>query len=215
MRKRQFTVIIALLVIFSSFGMIILSEATVHLPPKLVLSPVDLVYEVGSTGNNLVWQFEAHESADFPTTYNITVDGNLTVTKKAWQDRVNINYNVDGLDIGVHLIKIIVSDNGVDTGEANPAKDEAIVTVVEELTTSVPLSEEETTISMIGDTTTSDPMSEDESSNTGVEETTTSEPINEQTTSTSERSEITNFPLSLPIIALFLSSALIKKRKTR
>ena len=131
-----------------SFSIIFSVEATIHLPPKMIKSPNDLVYEVGTIGNQLVWQFDAHESADDPSTYNITVDGNLTVVKEAWQDKVDINYNVDGLDIGVYIVKIIVSDNGVDTGAADPAEDEATITVVEEIINSDSLSEQ--TINSLG-----------------------------------------------------------------
>ena len=147
MRKRQFKVFIAIFVLVSSFSIIFPAEATIHLPPKLIKSPNDLVYEVGITGHQLVWQFEAHESADDPSTYNITVDGNLTVAKEAWQDKVDIIYNADGLDIGVYIVKIIVSDNGVDTGAADPAEDEATVTVVEKIATSDSLSEQTTSSS--------------------------------------------------------------------
>ncbi|MHA2304314.1 MAG: hypothetical protein ACXACU_02890, partial [Candidatus Hodarchaeales archaeon] len=118
------------------------AEATVHLPPKLIISPGDLVYEVGTTDNQLVWQFEAHESADDPSTYDITVDGNLTVMNEVWQDKVNIIYNVDGLELGVHTVTILVRDTGVDSGAANPAEDEVTITVVEEIVSSSSVSEQ-------------------------------------------------------------------------
>ncbi|MHA2294165.1 MAG: hypothetical protein ACXACK_18550 [Candidatus Hodarchaeales archaeon] len=147
MRNYQFKVFIAFFLLASSLSTIFPAEATIHLPPKLIKSPSDLVYEVGVTGHQLVWQFEAHESADDPSTYNITVNGNLTVVKEVWQDKVDIIYNVDGLEIGVHIVKIIVSDNGVDTGAADPAEDEKTVTVVEEIATSESTSEQTTSSS--------------------------------------------------------------------
>ncbi len=136
MRKHQFYLFFALVLFASSGNLIFVVEASVHLPPKLVKSPSDYVYELGTTGHKLVWQFEAHESADDPSTFNITVDGNLTLGKVGWQDRVDIIYDVDGLDLGVHSVIIIVSDTGVDSGAAAPAEDEVIVTVGEEIVTS-------------------------------------------------------------------------------
>ena len=99
---------------------------------------------MGTTGHQLVWQFDAHESADDPSTYDIIVDDNLTVMEEVWQDKVDIIYNVDHLELGVYIVKIIVSDTGVDSGAASPAEDEVIVTVVEEIVSTSSLSEQTT-----------------------------------------------------------------------
>ena len=144
MRKHKFKIIITFFVLFSYLGTIYSTEASVHLPPKVIKSPGDLVYEVGTIGNQLVWQFDAHESADDPSTYDIIVDDNLTVMEEVWQDKVDIIYNVDHLELGVYIVKIIVSDTGVDSGAASPAEDEVTVTVVEEI---VLTSSEQTTSS--------------------------------------------------------------------
>ncbi len=80
-------------------------------------------------------------SADDPSTYDIIVDDNLTVMEEVWQDKVDIIYNVDHLELGVYIVKIIVSDTGVDSGAASPAEDEVTVTVVEEIVSSSSVSE--------------------------------------------------------------------------
>jgi hypothetical protein len=144
MRKHKFNILLTLFVLSSYLGTIYSTEASVHLPPKVIKSPGDLVYEVGTIGNQLVWQFDAHESADDPSTYDIIVDDNLTVMEEVWQDKVDIIYNVDHLELGVYIVKIIVSDTGVDSGAASPAEDEVTVTVVEEIVSTSSVSEQTT-----------------------------------------------------------------------
>ena len=96
-------------------------------------SPDDITYVVGTTGNQLIWVFEAHESQDEPAKYSVTVDetpleGQILV---AWQDNVNIVVKVDGFNTGVHNVMITVNDTGTDTGLAPPAMDTAVVTVID------------------------------------------------------------------------------------
>ncbi|MHA2170630.1 MAG: hypothetical protein ACXAB7_12120 [Candidatus Kariarchaeaceae archaeon] len=114
------------------------SSASIHLPPAMRKSPQDLTYELGSTENTLIWAFEAHESADSPTTYSVTIDDNPVTahTAASWQDNVDIVVNVDGLALGAHIVKITVNDSGVDSNDAVAAVDTAKVTVVEEITSS-------------------------------------------------------------------------------
>lgn len=106
-------------------------QGSIHLPPKLIKSPDDITYEMGTSGNVLIWQYEAHETADEPTTYNVTMNGTILISKASWQDNTDIVVDVDGFNIGIHIIQIIVSDTGVDTNQAQPAKNEAMVTVIE------------------------------------------------------------------------------------
>ncbi len=106
-------------------------DGAIHLKPKMTKSPADLTYELGSVGNELIWQFDAHERDDSPTTYTVTID---TVdlaghTDASWQDNVDIIVSVDGLDLGDHVVEITVLDNGVEQNLAPPAIDEAIVSV--------------------------------------------------------------------------------------
>lgn len=129
-RKSHFLFLVVLLAF--AFAIINPIQATVHLPPKMIKSPADIVYEVGTTGHKVIWQYEAHESADAPSNYNITVNGNISVTNERWQDKVDIVFNIDGFKIGEYTVNIIVSDTGVDSGAAAPAKDDVTVTVVEE-----------------------------------------------------------------------------------
>ncbi|MHA2252171.1 MAG: hypothetical protein ACXAD7_17535 [Candidatus Kariarchaeaceae archaeon] len=107
------------------------SSASIHLAPKAHKTPEDISYAIGSEGNTLTWQYEAEESADFPTTYTVSID-DVPLTgyiDQAWEDQVDIVVNVDGLAIGTHTVKIIVDDNGSDTNQAPSAVDEVIVSV--------------------------------------------------------------------------------------
>jgi hypothetical protein len=99
MIKHKSKFLIIVLILISSYYIISI-QATVHIPPKMVKSADDIVYEEGTTGHDLVWQFEAHESMDDPSTYDITVNGNTSVKNQVWKDNVNIVFNVDGFAIG-------------------------------------------------------------------------------------------------------------------
>ncbi|MCH8905552.1 MAG: hypothetical protein IH840_00555 [Candidatus Heimdallarchaeota archaeon] len=119
--------------LFAFLLVVSLSSATVHFPPQLVKSPADLTYEVGSTGNQLVWAFNADESDDSPSLYTVQIDGSDLIghTLAAWQDNVDIVVNVDNLAVGDHSVTITANDTGTDDGFAAPRTDLAIVTVVE------------------------------------------------------------------------------------
>ena len=114
------------------------ASASIHLAPKMNKSPSDISYNIGETGNVLVWQFEAHESGDEPSKYTVTIDDVSLEnhTQTAWLDNVDIMVNVDGLAAGVHNVKITVADTGTDTNQADAKEDTAVVTVIDPNATS-------------------------------------------------------------------------------
>jgi len=130
---------ILLMKLKTSFGILFIitllfvsnATATIHLPPKAIKRAADISYIVESTGNILTWQYEAEESNDDPTIYNITIDGLLLSdhTNKEWKDKVDIKVIVVGLYVGSHTVEITVFDSGV-PDFADAATDQAIVTVV-------------------------------------------------------------------------------------
>ena len=60
-------------------------------------SPTDLTYLIGTTGNVLIWAFDANESGDEPSKYFITLDGVVIPEHDFvnWQDNVDIIVNED------------------------------------------------------------------------------------------------------------------------
>lgn len=74
--------------------------------PKFTILPLDEVYEYGSTNNNLIWI-----ATDFnPSTYHIYVGFKLQ-EEGFWQNSSLIVFNVDGFDIGVYIVLIIIHDS--------------------------------------------------------------------------------------------------------
>lgn len=145
-----------LIYIFNALLFILLvsnTSASIHLEPRMVTSPVDTTYPVGSTGNTLIWRFEANEQNDAPSKYTVTKDGtNLAGhTLTSWEDNVNIIVDIDGLDLGSYLYHITVNDTGTDSQQAPATEHSVNVSVVNTsvttavTTTSVPSSQ--TTIS--------------------------------------------------------------------
>lgn len=121
------------------------TSASVHLPPSITDTPGNIIYEVGTTGHEVSWTVEAGETGDSPAEYNVSIDGTVLAdhTEKAWQDDQPITVNVDGLDIGVHTVKLTVWDSGY-PDNANAATDTVTVEVVEDTSSiSGPLSEED------------------------------------------------------------------------
>lgn len=130
------------------------SLAAVHLPPKAIKKADDLTYKVGTTGNSLLWQYEAEEGADLPGTYivfkdSVALDDHDGI---AWEDKTDIVVNVDGLAVGSYTYKIEITDHDTSDDPAITTSDEAIVTVVAELTT--------TSSTMSSTTTTSESSTE-------------------------------------------------------
>jgi len=80
--------------------------------------PGDIVYEAGTTGNNITW----HLSELNPDTYEVSMNGSI-IQSDTWVSK-SISITVDGLDIGTYLFSIVVTDKG-----GNQASDDVIVRV--------------------------------------------------------------------------------------
>lgn len=108
--------------------------ASIHLAPRENTAAMDISYVVGTTGHELIWQFEAQEANDEPSHYSITVNGDPLSghTLTSWQDNVDIVINVDGYSVGVYTFEITVNDTGTDQGLAPAATDSAVVTVTDQ-----------------------------------------------------------------------------------
>lgn len=65
----------------------------------------DIYYELGSTGNQLVWNVTDHE----PDTYEIYKNFEL-YKSGSWQSDIPIIIDIDGLDVGIYVYQIIVFD---------------------------------------------------------------------------------------------------------
>jgi len=136
------------------------SSASIHLAPKAHKTPENISYAFGSEGNSLTWQYEAHESADSPTTYTVSID-DVPLTghiDEAWMDLMDIVVSVDGLTVGTHTVKIVVDDNGSDANQAPSAVDMVIVTVngvgeTNSTTSDSPTSSQTCDTSSVADTT--------------------------------------------------------------
>lgn len=125
------------------------SEVSVDLRPS-ISSPADFTYELGATGNEIVWTI-ADVNAD---SYNLTINGILSISD-VWTSGT-ITVNVDGLAVGQYNFTIYLNDTG-----GNMISDSVIVTVTEVVETS---SDADTsTISSDNPTNTTEP--EDEGNN--------------------------------------------------
>ncbi|MCH8906945.1 MAG: hypothetical protein IH840_07630 [Candidatus Heimdallarchaeota archaeon] len=145
-------------------------SASIHRGPLRVIRASDITYEFGTTGNVLVWQYEADETQDLPSTYTVKID-NVNLESHiavSWEDNVNITVNVDGLALGEHVVTISVNDTGTDAGLAPISMDIAFVTVVE--VGGLPTSEDTTTDDTTTDITTGDTTSEDTSSDAATDD---------------------------------------------
>lgn len=136
-------------------------SASIHLAPTIRDKPDDLIYEVGTSNNTLVWVFEAEEDDDGPSHYSATLDGvpieNHTLT--LWSDLTEVVINVDGLALGSYIVSVEVNDTGTDALQASSAIDSVNVHVVEDTANPFPSTATSTTPSTTT-TTTSDPVSE-------------------------------------------------------
>jgi ABC-type transport system substrate-binding protein len=91
----------------------------------LVDAPVDISYQVGTTGHEIVWT----ASDDNPLLYMVFQD-NLPIISDVW-DGGNIHVDIDGLSIGTYNYTLLLMD-----GSANIAYDTVWVTVTSGTTTS-------------------------------------------------------------------------------
>lgn len=212
MRNTLFVAALTLLFLVSS------SSAAIHLPPAMRKSPSDLTYVLGNSGNTLIWAFEAHESADHPTTYTVSIDDNPVTghTAASWMDNVDIVVNVDGLNLGNHNVKITVNDNGVDSDQAVEAVDTAVVTVISETSMSTTTASQPTetseiteTASQTSSTTITGTVTATETGTESGTETTTSGPNPD----TSTGDATVNFGYLFSLLALLSLPVLMKKRK--
>lgn len=176
-------------------------SASIHLPPAILDKPDDLIYEVGTTNNTLVWVFEADEFNDDPSHYTATLDGmpieNHTLA--TWNDLTEVVINVDGLALGSYVVKIDVNDTGTDDLQAASAFDSVNVHVVEDTANPFPSTMSTTTsTTTTQSTTTSDPVSDAVSR---VEE--------EKSSSTTSDSKIldttSSFSLPISFFPIFIS----------
>jgi len=102
-------------------------------------SPPDIQYEQASTGHTITW----NPSDSAPASYQIFIDGDVDASG-TWTGAA-ITANVDGLDMGVHLVECrVVGDSG------EPRGDIVRVTVVD---TSAPLLNSPNDITMTVNTT--------------------------------------------------------------
>lgn len=101
-------------------------------PPRQIYSPYTgdmwygdlytLMYEKGTTGHNLEWQFEADELNDDPWTYTAKIDGEILPghNQTHWLDFTPIIVNIDGLDLGNYMVYIQVNDSHTLFNQAAP-----------------------------------------------------------------------------------------------
>ncbi|MHA2170631.1 MAG: hypothetical protein ACXAB7_12125 [Candidatus Kariarchaeaceae archaeon] len=204
MRKWILVALLTVLFLVSS------SSATIHLPPSKRKSPQDLTYLLGSTGNTLIWAYEAGEIDDFPTTYSVTIDDNPVTghTSASWQDNVDIVVNVDGLALGSHNVKIRVNDNGVDDGLASAASDTAIVTVVSEIVTSTT-----PTSQPAGTSGTTEPATGSTETSSGASSSTKTTTESTSPTPHTSSGDTVNFGSLFSLLALLSIPVIMKKRK--
>ncbi|MHA2067534.1 MAG: LVIVD repeat-containing protein [Candidatus Thorarchaeota archaeon] len=93
--------------------------SVIDLTAPVMDHPLDVEYEVGGTGNSIVWQ----PSESNPDSYRIMKNGTVEAESDSW-DGSGILLNVDGLAVGVHNYTLIVWDTS-----GNSAGDSVIVRV--------------------------------------------------------------------------------------
>jgi surface protein len=109
--------------------------------------PDNITYEVGATGNSIIWNATDGDAA----TYTITVDGTETVSATAWTSGTPVSYSVDDYTVGSYTVIITFFD-----ASGNSVSDTVIVTVTEQVTTNSETTSNSTTSDATSDTTTSD-----------------------------------------------------------
>ncbi|KKK62002.1 hypothetical protein LCGC14_3008700, partial [marine sediment metagenome] len=159
-------------------------------------SPTDLTYLIGTTGNVLIWAFDANESGDEPSKYFITLDGVVIPEHDFvnWQDNVDIIVNVDGLDLGSYVVAIVANDTGTDNNQASSTTDAAIVSVVLEIIDTDQPSD--TTSDSITSTPSDDSTSSDTTLDTTTSTTGTTNTVDTQS-SNSGTSDVNAFPITI------------------
>lgn len=125
--------------IIDTFSWLIKDGGLIEFTPPDLSSPADISYEVGSTGNEIVWNVGDQD----PGFYNVTENG--TLYEPGYWTNGTISIDIDGLAIGVYEYAIFLYD-----GSENMASDTVIVTVIAET------SDTSTTDTSTTDTSTSD-----------------------------------------------------------
>ncbi|MHA2028031.1 MAG: hypothetical protein ACW99Q_01460 [Candidatus Kariarchaeaceae archaeon] len=74
----------------------------------LITGPSDFSYEEGSTGHEVLWTLTDGN----PDKYYITLDGTTIVNSTLWTSGQTIQFPVDGLGIGLHILVIYANDTG-------------------------------------------------------------------------------------------------------
>jgi surface protein len=91
--------------------------------PPVLNSPSDILYEEGSTGNEIFWSV----GDKYPYMYNVTKDGLIFVSDTVWSNGT-IVINIDGLLVGLYNFTIFVYDSSF-----NLAKDTVMVTIIDSI----------------------------------------------------------------------------------
>ncbi|MHA2032827.1 MAG: hypothetical protein ACW99Q_25955, partial [Candidatus Kariarchaeaceae archaeon] len=68
--------------------------------------PIDVSYEEGSTGNEVLWTLSDLN----PDKYYVTLDGVIVVNSTNWTTGQTVIFNIDGLSIGEHALIIFAND---------------------------------------------------------------------------------------------------------
>ncbi|MDH5646905.1 MAG: right-handed parallel beta-helix repeat-containing protein, partial [Candidatus Heimdallarchaeota archaeon] len=93
--------------------------------PAIVLTPTDLMFEEGMTGNTASWT-----AIDVnPSTYSYTINGGTSINGGSWSSGAAVNINFDGLPVGVHTIVITFVDT-----DGNSAADTLLINVSPDIT---------------------------------------------------------------------------------
>ncbi len=89
--------------------------------PVFTVSPADISYELGTTGNSIAWTV----TDPYPDTYYIRVD-NVLQDSGTWTSGTSISFSVDGLSVGSHSVVLQAKDTS-----GNIGSDTAIVNVID------------------------------------------------------------------------------------
>ncbi|MDH5403019.1 MAG: BspA family leucine-rich repeat surface protein, partial [Candidatus Heimdallarchaeota archaeon] len=120
----KFTNFTARQYIIDTYGWTIFDNGLHDLVSPYITSPMDLLIEYSSFGNQIVWEIGDPN----PATYNITHNGILLVPSTSWSNGT-ISINIDGIALGIHEFVIYAYDTN-----GNVASDSVIVTVYKENT---------------------------------------------------------------------------------
>lgn len=75
-------------------------------PPEITVEPEDLIYEEGTTGHNLYWEYFDEDLASV----NLYLDGALIFTDAVIDNPTSLTWNVDGLSVGAYNYTLYIDD---------------------------------------------------------------------------------------------------------